>query len=482
MTVAERLKELRNILGLSQEELASILRVNRSFVALVESRIRKPSEQTLIALEKEVGVSKEWLKGEKELIFKDYHKGLSYIKNKMDCKKALSKYEIEFVLNLIQLSWSVNNFLSKNSGGISDMNIGMRLREVRRLLNMSQAEFASLLGLSQSFLSNLETSCRKPDEQTLRLLEKETGISKLWLETGRGLIFSDYRKGLLKTREKINLNKTLSKYEIEFILNLISRSVEGSSPVNPAFVRNLIAIFEYIYKNCKIKNVNSFGGDKKFVELINNLNIPETIKEFGMYIVGQLVNLFRDGNFEMSDKDCEIITSLLLPWGYYVGLSCLNRERKISSIWFPDLNFLTEEIQLEDSDIPAMIREENYDFHIIAGQDESYSDRGCIIDFKQKQIHIHMTLFDLVEFFLLIKTIPDPKEFIEYQVGNFIVTLSFGTTFPYSLRKQCHGFIVSIYFTEEEFGILKKIVQHIERYKKFIRFAFKRYVEEYGFV
>lgn len=477
MAIAERLKELRNILGWSQEKLAGVLKVNRSFLALVESKIRKPSEQTLI-----VGVSKEWLKGGKELIFKDYRKGLSYIKDKMDCKKALSKYEIEFVLNLIQLSWSVNNFLSKNSGGISDMNIGMRLREVRRLLNMSQARFAFLLGLSQSFLSNLETSYRKPDEQTLKLLEKETGISKIWLETGRGLIFSDYRKGLSKIREKIDLNETLSKYEIEFILNLIFRSVECPLSVNPIFVRNLIAIFEYIYRNCKIKNINTLGGDKKFVELINNSNMPETIKKSGMYIVGQLVNLFRDGDFEMSDKDCEIITSLLLPWGYYVGLSCLNKERKISSIWFPDLNFLTEEIQLENSDIPAMIREKNYDFHIIAGQDESYSDRGCIIDFKQKQIHIQMTLFDLVEFFLLIKTIPETKESMEYQVGDFIINLSSDTIFPYLLRKECHNFVVSIYFTEEDFGILKKIVQHIEKYEKFIRFAFKRYVEEYGFV
>lgn len=374
------------------------------------------------------------------------------------------------------------------------MTIADRLKEVRRILGFSQEDLAKILRVNRSFLALIETKIRKPSEQTLFMLEKEVGISKNWLETGQGLIFSDHKKGLTKIKEKINLNKTLSKYEIEFILNLIqlSWSIGGSLPANPIFIKNLISIFEYVYKNCKIKNINSLGGDKHFVDFITNPNIPKTVKDSEMYITRELIKLFREGEFELNEKDCEVITSLLLPWSYYVGLSYINREeRKISSVYWENLDFLSETIELENSDIPAVINEENFGFYVIANaknlmvgfkkQDETYSG-GFSIELKQKQIYIHMTLFDLVEFFLLVKTIPEVKEIIEHSVGGFVLTLSPNTNFPYSLRKVCHGFIIKVSFTEEQFKILTGIAQHIDKYKIFVKFAFKWYVERYGFV
>lgn len=375
------------------------------------------------------------------------------------------------------------------------MTIGERLKEVRHILGFSQENLAKILRVNRSFLALIETKIRKPSEQTLFVLEKEVGISKNWLETGQGLIFSDYKKGLTKIKEKINLNETLSKYEIEFILSLIqlSWSIGGSLPANPVFVKNLISIFEYVYKNCKIKNINSLVGDKHFVDFITNPNIPKTVKDSEMYIARELVVLFRDGEFELSKKDCETISSHLLPWGYYVGLSYVNREKekKISSIYLGNLDFISEVIDLEDSDIPAVINEENFGFYIITSvkklmegfrkQDETYSG-GFSIELKQKQIYIHMTLFDLVEFLLLIKTIPELKKNQEHRVGEFVLNLSPNTDFPYSLTKVCRGFIVVINFTEEQFNALRKIVQHIDRYEKFAKFAFKWYVEKYGFI
>ncbi|WP_297212635.1 MULTISPECIES: helix-turn-helix domain-containing protein [Thermodesulfovibrio] len=376
------------------------------------------------------------------------------------------------------------------------MTIAERLREIRNILSLSQEKLANFLKVNRSFLAQIETGIRKPSEQTLLVLEKETGVSKDWLETGRGLIFSDYRKGLAKIREKINLNETLSKYEIEFILNLIqlSWSTGGSLPANPIFIKNLISIFEYVYKNCKIKNINFLGGDKYFVDFITNPNIPKTVKDSKTYIADKLVVLFRDGEFELSKKDCETISSLLLPWGYYVGLSYVEdkKQRKISSI---DMDINIEDVEtniiLEKIDIPKLKQEKEFEIQIWATAENlnsKYNYGAYSLKLKEKQIYIHMTIFDLVEFILLLKKIfktqEKEQENREYRVGNFVISrINAEGSIQYLFRKVCdEGFIIELYFEKEQFKIFSQTLEYFEKYYKFITFAKKTYIDRFGFV
>ncbi|MGB9934282.1 helix-turn-helix domain-containing protein [Thermodesulfovibrio yellowstonii] len=103
MTIAERLLKLRNILGVTQERLAGFLSLNRSFLAQIEAGIRKPSPQTLMVLEKEVGISKKWLETGEGLIFADSEKALSVLKSK-------DKYSIEEIFYILSQVQNVYSF------------------------------------------------------------------------------------------------------------------------------------------------------------------------------------------------------------------------------------------------------------------------------------------------------------------------------------------------------------------------------------
>jgi len=96
MTIAERIKQVRTALGLTQEQLAKFLQVNKSFLSLVEAGVRKPSPQTVYVLEKELGISKEWLETGKGGLFADAERGLNYIKSKIENKTLLNELEICF--------------------------------------------------------------------------------------------------------------------------------------------------------------------------------------------------------------------------------------------------------------------------------------------------------------------------------------------------------------------------------------------------
>lgn len=58
----ERLKELRKILGLTQQEMADKIGVKRNTIATYESGKVDPSSRTLADICKEFGVREEWLR------------------------------------------------------------------------------------------------------------------------------------------------------------------------------------------------------------------------------------------------------------------------------------------------------------------------------------------------------------------------------------------------------------------------------------
>lgn len=69
------------------------------------------------------------------------------------------------------------------------MSISERLLKARKTLNLTQADFASHLGIDRGYVSTLEHGLRKPSETLLKLIKHEYGISDTWLETGKGEMF-----------------------------------------------------------------------------------------------------------------------------------------------------------------------------------------------------------------------------------------------------------------------------------------------------
>ena len=81
-------------------------------------------------------------------------------------------------------------------------NIGHRIKELRKMLGLSQRKFAERIGKSLNAIQKWESGDRIPSEPALKLISKEFGVSEEWLKTGEGEIWSK-DKSLEKEIEKL---------------------------------------------------------------------------------------------------------------------------------------------------------------------------------------------------------------------------------------------------------------------------------------
>ncbi len=72
---------------------------------------------------------------------------------------------------------------------------GKRIVELRKFLNMSQTEFAESVGVSHSFMSQVEYGKNKPGYTFFKNLFLKYHVNPEYLFTGNGEIFLDAEKG-----------------------------------------------------------------------------------------------------------------------------------------------------------------------------------------------------------------------------------------------------------------------------------------------
>lgn len=61
-----------------------------------------------------------------------------------------------------------------------------RIKQIRKSLGLTQAEFGKRLGLKQNSIALIESGERNPSEQTIHSLEREFNVQEKWLRTGEG--------------------------------------------------------------------------------------------------------------------------------------------------------------------------------------------------------------------------------------------------------------------------------------------------------
>lgn len=103
------------------------------------------------------------------------------------------------------------------------MEIGERIKKVRKMADQSQLVFAEKLGVDRSHISNIEMGNREPSQQLIKLICVTFGINEDWLKNGEGLmtlvstklirIVKDSGLPLPNFAEKIGISKnTLINY------------------------------------------------------------------------------------------------------------------------------------------------------------------------------------------------------------------------------------------------------------------------------
>ncbi len=65
-----------------------------------------------------------------------------------------------------------------------------RLKELRKALDLTQAEFARRIGLGQSSLAMLEQGKRALNEKHIKLICAAFAVREQWLRTGEGEMFA----------------------------------------------------------------------------------------------------------------------------------------------------------------------------------------------------------------------------------------------------------------------------------------------------
>jgi len=69
------------------------------------------------------------------------------------------------------------------------MTINERIKHLRITLQMSQAEFARTVFISNSYIAELENANRKVNDRIIHLMSLTFGVSETWLKNGTGNMF-----------------------------------------------------------------------------------------------------------------------------------------------------------------------------------------------------------------------------------------------------------------------------------------------------
>jgi len=109
-----------------------------------------------------------------------------------------------------------------------------RIREFRKHLGLTQAEFGRKLGIVQGHLTGIESGRKSITKKTLKVICATYGVSEEWLKTGNGEMFA---KRLDKKANRVigafcELNFEFQDYiimQIQSILELQKKQISSSS-------------------------------------------------------------------------------------------------------------------------------------------------------------------------------------------------------------------------------------------------------------
>ncbi len=100
-----------------------------------------------------------------------------------------------------------------------DNNIGDRISQIIKTLNIKQVDFAEAIKVNQSYISQLVVGKRIPSDRTISYICNEFDVNEEWLRTGEGSMFIERTKD-----EELSylIGKLLSDEEDSFKKRLIA--------------------------------------------------------------------------------------------------------------------------------------------------------------------------------------------------------------------------------------------------------------------
>lgn len=118
-----------------------------------------------------------------------------------------------------------------------------RLRDLRQELNLTQVEFAQILGIGKSALCMIETGRTGLSERNKNILIQELNLNADWLETGVGEMFVGPKEMIpfLRKTDKTALAQSVPLYAIDGTPGLVPLFLDNNTlqPVDYISIPNL---------------------------------------------------------------------------------------------------------------------------------------------------------------------------------------------------------------------------------------------------
>ena len=93
-----------------------------------------------------------------------------------------------------------------------------RIRELRKMLGISQSEFADTLNLKQNSISLIEIGKRNPSDRTISDICQKFNVSEEWLRNGTGNVFIKTPSSTIeKLREEFHLDDFTCSFVYEYL-------------------------------------------------------------------------------------------------------------------------------------------------------------------------------------------------------------------------------------------------------------------------
>ena len=369
----------------------------------------------------------------------------------------------------------------------------MRFAILRKILGLSQQEIAKKIGITQPSWAELEKQTKEMKKKTtLEVLKFRFGVNPEWLLGKSHSLFYDWEKGLEIVKDKaFQVNPHLSKWELLFLTEVMHYvwsmpfASKTSRKTRVEFIKALIDSIKHFFLTHEIKNIESLISSSALALFGRNIfevleavqKLPSTV-QLARELASILLYFLKNDDFEISEEDEKVLSSFLLPWSYYVGLSYNTIEQNLiplSSIYFSSLEELFKFEKKSEFEKVKFIFERN----------------NVCIEFKRDKLDIHfkeklkitLDISEVFAFFVLLakREKVDGFSVLSFSISqdkftNFI-NLTFNRKFNQERDKK-----IEVMLNRDEFGDLIELIKEIKQDRELLLCLQKFYLDKYGFV
>lgn len=166
------------------------------------------------------------------------------------------------------------------------MDIGNRIKKIRKELDLTQTEFAFRIGSLQNTITRYENNQRSPSASVINNICKTFDVNEEWLRTGNGEMFNPAPKSELESlvekyelshedfsliEEFVNLKKEQRKVITEFVKKAAANFIPSGSSISEEAIT--VEEAEQKYKkslSCFAKKTNSTVSNTTADDIASN--------------------------------------------------------------------------------------------------------------------------------------------------------------------------------------------------------------------